>query len=186
MNILGKKVLLRAIEKEDLPLLHKWANDSYINTMIGGWHFPTNMNDQQKWFESLSVGSLQQRFAIEVPDLGLIGTANLVNINWKDRNAYHGMLLGDKEIRGKGYAADTIMAIMRYSFEELGLNRLDGSIIDYNKASYGVYVNKCGWKEEGIQREWYFRNNQFWNKIIVGVTKNDYFELIRNTNYWDE
>jgi RimJ/RimL family protein N-acetyltransferase len=36
MNILGKKVLFRAIEKEDLPLLHKWANDPEIWYMLGG------------------------------------------------------------------------------------------------------------------------------------------------------
>ncbi len=185
MNIVGKKVLLRSIERNDLELLHKWANDPYINTMIAGWHFPTNMNDQQKWFDTLSVSSLNQRFAIEADDLGLIGTANLVDINWKDKNAFHGMLLGDKDIRGKGYAVDTILTIMRYAFEELGLNRLDGSIIEYNKPSYGVYVKKCGWKEEGVQREWYFRNNRFWDKIIVGVTKGDYLELIKNTKYWE-
>ena len=43
------------------------------------------MKDQQKWFESLSVGSLHQRFAIDTEELGLIGTANLVDINWKDK-----------------------------------------------------------------------------------------------------
>jgi len=186
MNIKGKKITLRAIEQEDLKTLHQWANDPYINNMIGGWHFPTSMKDQQKWFDNLSVSSLHQRFAIEVNDLGIIGTANLVDINWKDKNAFHGMLLGDKDIRGKGYAVDTIMTIMRYAFEELGLNRLDGSIIEYNEASFGVYIKKCGWREEGVQREWYFRNNRFWNKKIVGVTKKDYDDLILQNNYWNE
>lgn len=186
MNIKGKKIRLRAIEQEDLELLHKWANDPEINNMIGGWHFPTSKKDQQKWFESFSVSSPNQRFAIDTEELGLIGTANLVDINWKDKNAHHGMLLGDKDIRGKGYAIDTIMSIMRYAFEELGLNRLDGSIIEYNEPSYGVYVKKCGWKDEGVQREWYFRHNKFWDKKIVGVTKKDYTELITNTNYWQD
>lgn len=186
MNIKGKKVLLRAIEMEDLTLLHKWANDPYINSMIGGWHFPTNMIDQKKWFESLNVNSPNQRFSIVTDEEGLIGTANLININWKDKNAHHGMLLGDKDLRGKGYAVDTIMAIMRYSFEELGLNRLDGSIIDYNEASKGVYINKCGWKKEGVAREWYFRNDKFWDKLLVGITKADYNEFMLNNKYWDE
>lgn len=186
MNIRGKKVLLRAIELEDLEQLHKWANDPDINNMIGGWHFPTNMNDQRKWFDSLSINSVHQRFAIETVEEGLIGTANLVDINWKDKNAHHGMLIGDKDIRGKGYAIDTIMTIMKYAFTELGLNRLDGSIIEYNNPSYGVYVKKCGWIEEGIQRKWYYRGNQFWDKIIVGITKNDYEELLDRTDYWDE
>ncbi len=185
MNIEGKKITLRAIEESDQELLHKWANDPRIWPLLASWHFPTSYRDQLEWYNSLSPRSADQRFAIEAPDLGLIGTANLVNINWKDRNAFHGMLLGDKDIRGKGYGTDTIMTIMRYAFEELGLQRLDGSMIEYNKASLAVYLNKCGWKEEGRQRKYYFRKNRFWDKIIVGVTREDYFELLEKNPYWD-
>ncbi len=185
MNINGKKITLRAIEEADLPALHKWANDPEIQYWLGGWHFPTNMQDQKAWFSSLNVKSLNQRFAIEAPELGLIGTANLVDIDWKNRNAFHGMMLGDVDIRGKGYGLDTVMAIMRYAFEELGLNRLDGSMIEYNTASLKLYVDKCGWKVEGTQREWYFRKNKLWNRIMVGITKQDYYELLRNNQYWD-
>jgi RimJ/RimL family protein N-acetyltransferase len=186
MNIKGKKVTLRAIEQADLELLHKWANDPEIQYWLGGWHFPTNSNDQQKWFSNLAVGSINQRFAIEVDDLGFIGTANLIDIDWKNKNAFHGMLLGDKDIRGKGYGVDTVMAIMKFVFEELGLERLDGSMIEYNEASLKMYIGKCGWKEEGRQRNWYFRKNRFWDKIIVGITKDDYYELIQNNKYWDK
>lgn len=176
MNLKGKKVTLRAIEWEDLVLLQSWANDPEIQYMLGGWHFPTNSQDQKRWFDSLNANSMNQRFAIETPDLGVIGTANLVNFDWKNRNAFHGMMLGDKDIRGKGYGTDTVMTIMKYAFEELGLMRLDGSMIEYNEASLHLYVNKCGWKQEGRQRSWYFRKNQFWDKIVVGVTKQDYLE----------
>ena len=142
MNIKGNKVLLRAIVKEDLPLLQKWSNDPEINYMLGGWHFPSNEVDQEKWFNGLSLNSNNQRFAIETEDLGLIGMANLVDINWKDRNAFHGMLLGDKDMRGKGYGVDTILTINKYAFEELGLMRMDTTIISYNKVSIGVYTKK--------------------------------------------
>ena len=177
MNIQGSKVLLRSIEREDLKQLNDWANNPEIQYLIGGWHFPTNMNDQEKWFSSLSCNSINQRFAIETPDLGLIGTANLVDIDWKNKNAFHGMMLGDKEMRGKGYGMDTVFTIMKFAFEELGLNRLDGSMISYNEASLKMYIEKCGWKEEGRQRNWYFRKNQFWDKVIVGITKEDYLNL---------
>lgn len=185
MNIKGKLVTLRAIEREDLPLLNQWANDPEIQYWLGGWHFPTNLDDQQKWYSSLSANSLHQRFIIETRDLGIIGTANLIDIDWKNRHAHHGMMLGDKEIRGKGYAVDTVMAIMKYAFEELGLVRLDGSMIEYNVASIKMYLGKCGWKEEGQKKNWYFRKNRFWNSIIVGITKEDYIEHIHNTRYWD-
>lgn len=186
MNIRGKKVELKAIEREDLSFLHEWSNNPEINYMLGGWHFPSSTADQEKWYDSLSVSSLNQRFAIHTPDLGLIGMANLVNINWKDRNAFHGMLLGDKDMRGKGYGVDTIMAISKYAFEELGLMRLDGSMISYNEASIGVYTKKCGWKVEGVKKNAYFRKNQWWDQVIVGLTKDDYFKLIESNSYWNE
>lgn len=185
MNIEGRNVVLRAIEEEDLNLLQKWANNPEIQYWLGGWHFPTSLSDQKKWFSGLSVGSNHQRFAIETKDLGLIGTANLVDIDWKNRNGFHGMLLGDKDIRGKGYGVDTVMAVLKYAFEELGLNRLDGSMIEYNEASLKMYIQKCGWKEEGRQKNWYFRKNRYWDKIIVGITKEDYFALIEKNNYWE-
>lgn len=186
MNIKGKKVTLRAIEEKDLELLHKWSNDPEINYMLGGWHFPSSFQDQQSWFKSLSMSSTNQRFAIDTEDLGLIGMANLVSINWKDKNAFHGMLLGDKDMRGKGYGVDTIMAINKYAFEELGLERMDGSMISYNEASIGVYTKKCGWKIEGEKKNFYFRKNQWWSQVIVGIQKEDYFKLIDENKYWNE
>jgi RimJ/RimL family protein N-acetyltransferase len=180
MNVLGKKIVLRAIESEDLHILQKWANEPDIQYLLGGWHFPINRENHQKWFSNLSTNSLDQRFVIETLDLGIIGMANIVNIDWKNKNAFHGMLLGDKDIRGKGYGTDTVMTIMKYAFEELGLNRLDGSMIEYNEASLKMYIEKCGWKEEGRQNQWYYRKGRYWDKILVGITKNEYYELVNN------
>ncbi|MAB58282.1 MAG: GNAT family N-acetyltransferase [Aequorivita sp.] len=186
MNIRGKKIELKAIEIEDLSLLHKWSNDPEINYMLGGWHFPSSLTDQEKWYNSLALSSLNQRFAIHTSDLGLIGMANLVEINWKDRNAFHGMLLGEKDLRGKGYGVDTIMAISRYAFEELGLMRLDSTIISNNEASIAVYTKRCGWQIEGVKKNAYFRRNKWWNQLVIGITRDDYFNLLKDNNYWDE
>ena len=185
MNIKGKLVLLRAIEKDDLTLMQQWANDVEIQYQLGGWHFPTNQEDQLRWFDSLNVNSSHQRFAVTVERIGLIGTANLVDIDWKNKHAFHGIMLGDKTTHRKGYGVDAVMAIMRYTFDELGLERLDSSIIEYNKASLKMYLEKCGWKEEGVQRNWYFRKGEFWDRIMVGITRDDYHDVIKINNYWD-
>jgi RimJ/RimL family protein N-acetyltransferase len=184
VNIIGKQVCLRAIEKKDLPLLQKWANDPEIQNMLGGWHFPTSEQDQERWFASLSCTSKDQRFAIEVPDIGLIGTANLISIDWKNRNAFHGMMLGEKNIRGKGYGVDTIMTLMHYAFDELGLARLDGDMIEYNTGSLKTYIDRCGWLVEGRKTNWYFRKGRYWDKIVVGITRERYKEIVATSSYW--
>jgi RimJ/RimL family protein N-acetyltransferase len=183
MNIHGKLVTLRAICQKDSEILQQWSNDPSLWEMLGGWHFPFPIESTQKWIERLPQDSLNQRFAIEAPGMGIIGTANLVEIDWKNRHAFHGMMLGNKDIRGKGFGKDTIMAIMRYAFEELGMQRLDGSFIEYNTTSIAVY-EKCGWKIEGRLRQWYFRNNRFWDKLIAGITKEDYHQYISENDYW--
>ncbi|MEI7899368.1 MAG: GNAT family protein [bacterium] len=185
MSILGRRVVLRAIEEEDLPTLHKWANDPELWSMLGGWHFPSSMEFERKWFQSLQSDSLNQRFAIHAPELGLIGTANLVEIDWKNNHAQHGMMIGDPAHRHQGYGIDTIMTIMRYSFEELHFERLYSTMIEYNEASLHVYCRKCGWKEEGRMRKWFFRRNRYWDRIIVGVTRDDYHAQVAENRYWE-
>ncbi len=185
MNIRGKSVVIRAIEDTDLPKLHAWSNDPDLWGMLGGWHFPTSMASTYKWFEQLQRDPLNQRFAITTEALGLVGSANLVDIDWKNNNAFHGMMLGEPAVRGQGIGLDTIMATMRYAFEELHLERLDGSMIEYNEASLAVYCRKCNWQVEGRQRNWYFRGGRYWDRIMVGVTRQDYMDLMARTKYWD-
>jgi RimJ/RimL family protein N-acetyltransferase len=180
--ILGKLVGIRA----DLPLLHQWANDAEIWSNLGGWRFPSSFDSIRQWFAGLKNDALNHRWVIETLDKPrVIGTANLVDIDWKNRHAVHGMMLGPVDLRGRGYGRDTVMAVMRYAFDELHLERLDGDIIESNDASQRLYVGRCGWKQEGRQRRWHYRGGRYWDKILVGVTREDYAALVAETRYWD-
>lgn len=185
MNIRGKSLLLRAVEESDLDLLHKWANDPDMQDTMGHIHFPSSKEYHRTWFQNLKNDHDNQRLAIEAPGIGLIGLSSIINIDWRNNHAWHGVMLGDANIRGKGYGVDAVMATMRYSFEELHLERLDGSIIEYNAVSYSFYCNKLGWKEEGRRRNWHYRKGRYWDQIIVGITRQDYEQLVLDTKYWD-
>ena len=185
MNIRGKLVTLRAIEEGDLPLLHHWANDPELQDPVSVVHFPSSMDFHRAWFQNLKNDQLNQRLAIDAPDSGLIGVSSIVNIDWRNNHAWHGVILGDTAIRGKGYGVDAVMATMRYAFEELHLERLDGQIVEFNTVSYSFYCDKLGWKEEGRRRNWYYRKGRYWDQIIVGITRRDYNHLTEETRYWD-
>jgi len=186
MNILGKKILLRAIEEDDLGNLHKWSNDPNTQDIMGDIHFPSSLEFHKLWFSKLVNEPLHQRFAIETPDLGIIGISSIIKIDWRNRHAWHGIMLGDADIRGKGYGIDSVMATMRYAFDELNLERLDGSMIEYNEASISFYCNKLGWKKEGRRRDYYFRRGRYWDQVVVGITKKDYYQLVKKNKYWGE
>lgn len=181
MNIHGEKVILRAIEYNDLPSLLMWSNDPEVQSMLGGWHFPVSRSIQERWWQQLAGDELNQRFAIDSMDHGLIGTANLVAINWKDRNAITGTLIGRQDLRRQGYGTDTVMAIMRYAFEELNLQRLETTIIEYNQPSYELYISRCGWKEEGRKCNYYWRRNRYWDQVLAAILRDRYYDLGMST-----
>lgn len=182
MNIYGKKVVLRAMEKDDCELVREMFNDPEIENLVVGWSFPLSQYAQEKWYE-LHYDDRDFRFVIETPEDGAVGIATLTDIDWKNRMAYHGIKLANRERRGKGIGTDAVMAIMRYAFDELGLNRLNGSWFPENIPSKNMYM-KCGWKEEGVRKNYIFKHGKYRDLIETGVLAENYYDLIAKNNYW--
>ena len=173
MNILGQKVVLRALEEADMPYLLDMINDPEMEYMVVGWSFPNSSNQQKAWFERVDGDNKNLRFAIEYEG-HFVGVSTLVKIDWKNRSADHGIKLHQAAPKGVGIGTDAVYATMKYAFEELQLNRLYGSILDYNVASQKLYA-KCGWKAEGLFRQSIFKRNEFHDEIPMAILKEDYF-----------
>ena len=184
MNIKGKVVTLRAMEETDQRLLMEMVNDPEIEKMVGGYSFPVSSIQQKKWFESNINSQNHLRLIIETEEDGAIGFANIVDIDWKNRSAFHGIKIANKKFRSRGIGTDTVMAVMKYAFEELQLNRLDGTIIKYNEPSRKLYCDKCGWVVEGTKRKSVFKQNDYHDELIVAILKEEYEQLIKQNNYW--
>lgn len=183
MNIYGNKVLLRAMEPEDMELLRETANDPETEYLLGGWSFPISKLEQNKWYERAVVDKNNLRFIIEIiEDKQVIGMVNLVNIDWKNRSAFHGIRLGNRAPKGEGYGTDAVMAIMRYAFEELQLVRLDGSWVEYNIPSIKMY-EKCGWCIEGTKKKAKYTQGKYYDLHIGGILSERYYEIKKELNW---
>ena len=84
--------------------------------------------------------------------------------------------------KGKGIGTDAVITLMKYAFEEINLNRLDGSWIEYNIPSKKLY-EKCGWYEEGTKKEAIYRNGQYHDLKIAGITRREYLQLKEKNNW---
>lgn len=185
MNIYGKKVMLRAIEFEDGEMIRRMFNDPDIENLVGGWAFPVSKFAQDKWLENHYNDKDNYRFIIDTKEDGAVGIATLTDIDWKNRIAFHGMKLEKKENRSKGIGTDTVMAIMRFAFDELQMNRLDGAWFDFNIPSKNMYM-KCGWKEEGIRRKYIYKRGEYRDLTLSGILASEYYALIKKNQYWNE
>lgn len=181
MNIKGKIVTLRAIEKHDGDLIREMFNDPEMERLVVGWAFPISEYTQDKWLETHYNDETNLRFVIETETDGAVGITTLTDIDWKNRRATHGLKLAKKENRSKGIGTDTVMAIMRYAFDELQLTRLDGSWFQDNTASRAMYM-KCGWKEEGVRRNYVFKNGRYRDLTLSGILVSEYRAMAEK--YW--
>lgn len=186
MELYGKKVKLRAVEENDMEMLRELTNSPDFEKMIVGWSFPVSTVEQKKYFESLENGLLRLRYIIETEEDGAVGMIGLKDIDWKNGRAFGlGMRIAKKEIRTHGLATDAWMTLLKYAFYELRLNRIDGSAIEYNKASLRV-CEKVGFKIEGTQRQAVYKNGKYHDVVVMSCLKADYEELLAKNHYWDE
>lgn len=185
MELKGKKVILRAVEEEDCEMLRQLTNDPDYEKMIVGWAFPISKEQQKEWFASCKNGLSRLRFTITTEVDGPVGMIGLRDIDWKNGVASGlGMRIAKKEIRTRGLATDAWMTLMRYAFNELRLNRINGSALSYNTISLHV-CEKVGFKVEGTMRQAIFKNGQYHDLVIMGCLKRDYEELIAKNHYWE-
>lgn len=185
MNIYGKNVVLRAMEKEDCEIIKDMFNDPEIEHLVGGWAFPLSLFAQERWLESHYNDKSGLRYVIDTKEDGVVGIYTLTNIDWKNRRAEIGVKIASYENRFKGYGTDATMAVMRYVFDELGFHRLDVSWLAANTVSANTFT-KCGFVREGVKREYIYKGGKYRDLVEAGILSNEYYELISTNHYWEK
>lgn len=183
MNIQGKRITLRAIESGDLTTLHAWFNDPDIAGGLGGIHFPSSLNQQEKWFERIQSDDTTIRLAVQNREGQLVGYSGFWQIDWRDRRAEHALVVS-KEFQGRKYGQEIIMTCARYAFEEMGLHRLEATVLETNQPSLKVY-RSCGFKDEGALRDHALRGGQWVDRTLLSLLEDEYREMTAKTHYWE-
>ncbi len=79
----------------------------------------------------------------------------------------------------KGYATETIKTLVKFGFEVMGLNRIEGIVTLGNDASVKA-LKKANFTKEGIVRERTIMKGQFVDDVILAIIKRDYIMKYRH------
>lgn len=171
MNIIGKKVYLRALEEKDCEILLKLINDPETEKMIGGYSFPVSEIAQKDWLINKANSKNCFRCAI-VPndnDDNAVGTIILSDIDEKNATAeIHIKIIDDA--KGKGYGYDSIISLVNYAFSELRLNCIYSNVLAKNEASNGLF-KKCGFTYEGTLKSRVYKDGEYQDLYSYSITK---------------
>lgn len=161
MFIYGEKIVLRAVEETDNPMLLSLINDPDTEMMIGGSSWPVSKIEQLKWFENQERRRDVFRCIVALQDNGeAIGTLILSDIDQKNATGHIHIKMSRNGGRGKGYGTDAVNTIVRYAFEELRLNCIYANILVYNKVSIKLF-ERCGFKRDGVLRQRVYKQGRF-------------------------
>ena len=171
----GDKVQLAAVQREYLPKYVEWLNDWEVSQfLMPGMPFPLNLDDETEWYESRRKDKDHVVFAILTLDENrLIGNCGLNRIDLKNRCALFGIFIGDKEYLGKGYGTDATRTMLRFAFEQMGLNRIELEVYDFNPRAARSY-EKAGFRREGTRRQALYRNGKFHDIYLMSVLREDW------------
>jgi len=148
---------LRQFTREDVPSLFNAVHESM--TQLSAWmvwaHPKYSMEDTQAFVSKCGPGwekGEQYSFAmVDLQEGRLLGSAGLSAINRAHGFANLGYWVRTRNTRN-GVATSATRMVARFSFESLGLNRVELLVPTANVASQRV-AEKAGAKREGILRK---------------------------------
>ena len=167
VNIVGELVALGPLRRDLLPLYLRWINDFGTTRTLGIPSGPMTWEQEEAWFKRAATAEGDVPFTIyERATWRPIGTTALHGVDYRNRTAEIGILIGEPDARGKGYGTETIRLMLDYGFTALGLNNLMLRVFEYNLAAQRAY-QKAGMREFGRRREAQFMGGRLWDVIYM-------------------
>ncbi len=104
----------------------------------------------------------------------VIGHGEINRINERNKNArLCRILIADKNDRNNGFGTMIIKELLKIGFGELKLHRIDLGAFEFNKSAIKCY-EKCGFKIEGLLRDSFVIDNQFYSVYNMSILKHEW------------
>ncbi len=171
----GKKVLLRALRRDDLNAICRFNNDVEVELAGGGDPpMPQSLERLQAEFDSrvASGGRDDAGFAIEA-DGKCIGQCGLHGFDAAAHICELGITIGDKEYWGRGYGTDAVRLLLDYAFRLRHVHKVYLTVNGNNERAQRAYA-KCGFVEEGRLRQHAWHNGHYIDLVYMGILREEW------------
>jgi diamine N-acetyltransferase len=179
--IYGERIRFRHMERTDLPRFVDYLNDPEVNWGLAVY-LPLSMAAEEQWFENmLKRPAAEQPLAIEVRETNqtngadswmLIGNCALLDIDWRNRSAELGILIGDKDYWGRGFGTEAMQLLVKHAFETLNLHRVWLRVYETNPRAIRDY-EKAGFVLEGRQRQAEIKNGKYIDVLVMSLLRDE-------------
>jgi RimJ/RimL family protein N-acetyltransferase len=185
----GETINLRAVERHDVPLLHRWFNDPVV--MAGwGWSAPVRSiqsvaGQVEDWLARETAFDRPEALIAESlagDPIGLI----IARVDRSEARSVELSLLVDADHWGQGIGMDMMQTILDACFGGWGVHRIGVRVEEGNERALALY-RRLGFVDEGRLRQAAFRDGRHTDLLLFGqlaaewATREDRTRLSRIT-----
>lgn len=171
LKIDGKRIFIRKLKISDAKDLYENIKDKEVVKWTVNIPRPYPKDGAVKFIRKTHYKTKKKKgytFGIILKEQNkLIGAVDLININWKNKNAELGYWLG-KKYWNKGLMTEAVKLILKFAFEQLKLHKVYANLFEKNIGSKNV-LEKSGFKLEGKFKEARFKHNKWQNELKYGI-----------------
>ena len=172
--LIGTKIYLRPLEREDAQLFVPWINDAEVTRTLEVFYRPLNLQAEVEFIETIYKSEHDVVLGIAVKETeALIGGAGLHRMDFKNRRASFGIFIGEKSEWGKGYGTEVTALMTGYAFEILNMNRVWLHVYEYNERGLKAY-ERVGFKREGVLRQDRYHEGRYWDTITMAILREEW------------
>jgi RimJ/RimL family protein N-acetyltransferase len=168
-------VTLRELARQDIPVVNRWRQDRDLVEGLGAPARYITEEVDHAWFEEyLRRRGIDVRCAILLdPEPEPVGLASLTGIDPVHRRAEFHLLIGRRDLHGRGLGTDATRHMLSHAFHDLNLHRVFVLVLVANAAAIRVY-EKTGFKREGVSREAAYKRGQYADVLQMAILSQEY------------
>lgn len=160
------------IEEQHLQQILDWRTSEQV-TQFMYTDIEYSLENQKKWLEKIRADENGRYFLMEYRD-ELIGFISLTDIQWQHKRATWNFYIGNMKY---AMLAGFLGAYMyNYAFDELGLEKLNGEVMDINEGVRKLHA-KQGAREVGMLKHHICKNDVWHDVYMFEMTKERWLEV---------
>jgi RimJ/RimL family protein N-acetyltransferase len=174
----GATIRLRAIEPGDAETFFAWNLDTDTARLVDFVWPPQSLAAVRAWAERMAAQPAKDdalNLAVVDADGAVVGIVNTHSIDRRVGTFRYGVAVRPEQ-RGRGYAAEAILLILRYFFEELRYQKVTASVYSCNRASIRLH-ERLGFQLEGRLRRMVFTQGEYFDELHYGMTCEEFAAL---------
>lgn len=174
------RLILRRLEMRDAPDLFDYSRDPQVAKHVL-WDAQTSVSEARAYVRYMlrryRAGE-PASWGIEEKETGrVVGT---IGYMWyqRDNNACEVGYSLARRRWNRGYMTEALAEVLRFSFEELGVHRVEAQHEVENAAS-GAVMRKCGMQKEGTLRGRLYNKGRYVDVDLYAMLREDYARWAR-------